>query len=357
MTVDMTRPAPSTRARVLFCVLLGAFSTLCAEVTIGASPFVFFDVWGLAVVLPLYTLHILVLAPLVLRQPGGASFPALYLAGVLFGLYEAYITKVLWNPPWDIAAFRIGDVAVITTLMIACFWHPFMAFITPLFLAERLLTGSTRVLACVPGAWRARLQRPGIVVAIAALGGTVHGALQQSVPAALGSVVLNGLIVLGLLWLWRRAAGGARWDWPDLLPGPRAWRVLAAALLAFYGLWSALIRPEAWPGPIGHLAVWVMYAAVVLLLRRAIRRLPAQAAAVEPAPAPVSLRSVLRFGAVYLCYSLVAATLLAPGKDYVFLVLWIAGVLAGAMAVFRTVRTLVWDRPRGALPGAEVPTP
>lgn len=356
MTVHSANLAPSLRTRVLSCLLLGVLSTLCAEVTIGASPLVFFDVWGLAVVLPLYTLHILVLAPLVLRRPGGASFPALYLAGVLFGLYEAYITKVLWNPPWDMAALRIGDVAVITTLMIGCFWHPFMAFIVPLLAAERLLTGSTRIMACVPAAWRARLQRPGIIVAIAALGGTVHGALQDSVLVALGSVVLNGLIVLGLLWLWRRAAGGARWDWPDLLPGPRAWRVLAVALLACYALWSALLRPEAWPGPIGHLTIWLMYAAVVLLLRRAIRRLPAEAAAGEPAPAPVSLRPVLGFGAIYLCCSLAGAALLAPGKDYVFLALWIAGVLAGALALLRTVRTLVWNRSRGTLPGAQVPT-
>ncbi|MFO7944382.1 MAG: hypothetical protein R6U51_08825 [Anaerolineales bacterium] len=71
--------------------------------------FPYFHAWGLLVVVPLYGLHILVLAHLVYRSPQ-PHFPSLIFAGMLFGLYEAYLTKVLWDPPWG-EALIIGGVA------------------------------------------------------------------------------------------------------------------------------------------------------------------------------------------------------------------------------------------------------
>src|SRR5512138_349608 len=143
MEPQSSPPAPSRRVRMLFWLILGALSTFFAEVVCGSAPFALVDGGGLLLVLPLYGLHTLVLGTLVLGRPGRVSFGALFLAGVLFGLYEGYITKVLWNPPWDAEAFRLGGVAVLSTLMLALFWHPFMAFIVPLFAGECLLTGSS----------------------------------------------------------------------------------------------------------------------------------------------------------------------------------------------------------------------
>ena len=346
MTVDSAHPAPSPRARLVFCLLLGALSTLCAEVTIGASPLVFFDAWGLAVVFPLYTLHILVLAPLVLRRPGGTSFPALYLAGVLFGLYEAYITKVLWNPPWDMAALRIGDVAVTTTLMIACFWHPFMAFITPLLLAERT---AHRVHAGT-GMHAGRVAR----AAGAAVGPRGHrragrrGARRTAAECA-------GRPRLGRAQRSRRSsascgsgrvrraarAGTGRTCCPARAPGA-CWPLGCSRTTCCGARSSGRRRGRSRSGtsPSG------------CCTRPSCCCCGARSSAARGGVAvePRRRRRVAAPGAgvrrVYLCCSLARLCMLAPGKDYVFLVLWIAGVLTGALALVRTVRSLVWDRPR-----------
>ena len=83
----------------LFWVILAAFSTFFAEVFSGSDMFPFFNAWGILVVVPLYGLHIILLASLVYRAEK-PRFSSLVYAGMLFGLYEAYLTKVLWAPPW-----------------------------------------------------------------------------------------------------------------------------------------------------------------------------------------------------------------------------------------------------------------
>ena len=48
--------------KLLAWAILGGFSVFFAEIVIGSYPFSFFNAWGLLVVCPLYTLHLLVLA-------------------------------------------------------------------------------------------------------------------------------------------------------------------------------------------------------------------------------------------------------------------------------------------------------
>ena len=90
--------APPFLVRLLFWLILGAFSVFFAEVTAGSSPFPWIDAWGLFVVLPLYGLHVLFLAWIVVPRARRISLPTLFVAGALFGMYEAYITKVLFDP-------------------------------------------------------------------------------------------------------------------------------------------------------------------------------------------------------------------------------------------------------------------
>ena len=141
--------------RWLFWLILGAFSVFFAEVLATSDPYVFFHFFGLLGVFPHYTLHVLVLAPLVIRLDRKVRFGALFLAGTLFGLYEAYMTKVLWSPPWDPDAIRIGGVAVMTSAMLVLFWHPFFSFLLPLFVADHLLLDSDRLQFSLPGTYSA----------------------------------------------------------------------------------------------------------------------------------------------------------------------------------------------------------
>lgn len=92
---DATKgPGPSRGQRLLFCIILGCLSCFFAEVVSGSYPYPFTTPWGLLSVFPLYTLHTLVLASLVYRR-GRPRFSTLYQAGCVFGMYEAYVTKVL----------------------------------------------------------------------------------------------------------------------------------------------------------------------------------------------------------------------------------------------------------------------
>jgi hypothetical protein len=54
---------------------------------------------GIIGVFPLYTLHTLVLG-WVIFQRKRVTLNSMFLAGMIFGLYESCITKVLWVPTW-----------------------------------------------------------------------------------------------------------------------------------------------------------------------------------------------------------------------------------------------------------------
>ncbi|MCL5270473.1 MAG: hypothetical protein M1457_07980 [bacterium] len=135
---DRSKSAPPWRLKLFCWVLLAMFSAVLAEVPAGSSPMLLYHPWGLLVVTPLYGLHLLFFATIVYRW-GRPTFFTLFFAGALFGLYEAYITKVLWNPTWTGDYHHLAGLVVEPTLMMTLFWHNWMAFI--------LAAGGRRVVA------------------------------------------------------------------------------------------------------------------------------------------------------------------------------------------------------------------
>ena len=76
-------------------VLIGLIVLICAEVFSGASLRMgLWHPWTLLVTYWLYFAHFFFLTTLAVRT-GRTSLSALYLWGVLFGLYESWITKVI----------------------------------------------------------------------------------------------------------------------------------------------------------------------------------------------------------------------------------------------------------------------
>ena len=139
----------SFKNQLLFWLILACISTYFAEVFSGSDMFPFFHAWGLLVVVPLYGLHILLLGSLVYRS-GEPRFSSLVFAGMIFGLYEAYLTKVLWDPPWG-GALIVAEIAPIETLVLVLWWHAWFSFIIPLLIAEKLFSGSTSLGRSLPG--------------------------------------------------------------------------------------------------------------------------------------------------------------------------------------------------------------
>lgn len=119
-------------------LLIGCLSMFFAEVVAGSSLIWIIDPWSLIVTFPLYLAHLLFFLNLAMRTKR-TSIPHLYLWGVLFGLYEAWVTKVLWwgYPGSDGPILGlVGGIAILEFLVLVFFWHPLQAFVFPILIYE-----------------------------------------------------------------------------------------------------------------------------------------------------------------------------------------------------------------------------
>lgn len=139
-TDSSVKSSPSTCFTILVCLLVGVLSVFFAEVLSGSLLLWFIDPWGLIVVFPLYMMHLLFLFNLALRTKR-VSIPQLYLWGIIFALYESWITKVLWNGyPGDQAQFGLFlGIAFGEFIVLVFFFHPIYAFIFPIMVYELLV--------------------------------------------------------------------------------------------------------------------------------------------------------------------------------------------------------------------------
>ncbi|MCD1295926.1 hypothetical protein CUJ83_13065 [Methanocella sp. CWC-04] len=269
----MDRRAPGS-VKYLSWLLIGMLSVFFAEVMSGSYLFPYFTVWGILVVMPLYTLHTLVFAHVVFNY-GKPRLYTLFLAGVIFGLYEAYITKVLWNPPWGASLFA-GGVAIIELAVIAMWWHPFMAFIAPLFVSENVLSKSKDIFKGLPAMVQRLCDTKKKVYILLALFviffGLVQSANSPSPIHSLASVILGGGAIMALLWIYRSKTSGLEYSLKELLPDKKEFVVLLAALLLFYAMTGIVLRPEALPGIGPQLLILLIYAVMFALLYLSLKK-------------------------------------------------------------------------------------
>jgi hypothetical protein len=266
--------APSRKRKVAFWLIAGMISVVCVEVPAGSTMFPFFTIWGLLVVWPLYLLHSVFFAGLVFRF-GRPGFWPLYAAGMLYGMYEAYITKVVWisfRPEGPI--LRAGGIALWETIILALFLHPLLAFVVPLLLTEIMLTNSSEVFLGLP-----RWSRNSIRAHPMAWAGmlmTMFGLMQFVNSSSPMSSLLSGAgngVVIGLVVLWWRRSGGAAYGLRELLPGPRGLKIFGWVLLAWYLFWGWAIKRESIPSILhGQLTVWIIYAALLAIFYRCLLR-------------------------------------------------------------------------------------
>jgi len=334
MCDPQTHHRPTSLQKLLFWAILGALSVFFAEITIGSSAFAFSDAWGIIVVCPLYSLHLLVLARIVWSR-GRPRFSALFFAGALFGLYEAYMTKQLWNPTWSDDPFRLGGVAVFETLVLVLWWHPLMAFVVPLLVGETALCRSRHVARALPR----RLQRAlfgkgggAVLSLLAVLFGVLFSSAHTHRPTP-GHILVSAVVAVGVLsalvWLWRRATRGVRLALPDLLPTKREMVLLCICLgLQYVGLGIAL-RRDALPGLGPQATVWLLYAAFIAGLWLSLRR-PRPASVLEGQEPPDRFSWRLWFAlAAVLAVTATERRLVLGSVTWLFL---IANLVVGAPA-------------------------
>jgi hypothetical protein len=281
---------------------------------------------------------------------------SLWLAGAIFGLYEAYVTKVLWHPGWcqDEYPWVVGGVYIVHTALLVLFWHAFLAFTLPVFLAENLFTSSSETLEALPRPLR-RVFRTRTGCLLAALALAVFCGMHQSNSAPnVPLTVLSDVTAVGVLFLlaglWQRVGSGHGYPLRALLPSGRSWAVLAG-FLAFGYLWqTALIHPEFLPRKVGpHLTIVGLYVLFGALL---VVSVLTSGPLVKTGPSP--LRAVAwQAGLVFLVVFPAVTVLFLSVRDrigpLVRLVTWTSGPLVGlvllAVALATAARFLLGRLP------------
>jgi len=256
-------------------LLIGLVVLICAEVFSGASIQVgMWAPWTWLMTYWLYFAHFFVLCTLAVWT-GRTSLGALYLWGVLFGLYESWITKVIWfgyGGDGNLALGSIGPYGYSEISMVLLF-HPVASFILPLAVACVL---SPPLRAWFPGvAW---LTGRGAVARAA----QVYMVLSFSLTMAVNSggpmhLAENLAVVVALLpiFLWLARPGLAAIAAPGPVVMGRVGFVIASTyLVALYGLTYRFIRPEGLPSVPVQLMTLVFYGAAGVGLWAYRRRTP-----------------------------------------------------------------------------------
>ncbi len=138
MVMDYVHSKTDTPSKLLGFLFIGTLSMLYSEVGSGASNLWFITPFGWLLTFVLYTLHTLFYFNIAIRWQK-TSIHHLYLLGMLFALYEAPITQVLWSgyieqegPMWG----TFQGIAWGEFLVLVFFWHPVMSFILPILTYE-----------------------------------------------------------------------------------------------------------------------------------------------------------------------------------------------------------------------------
>jgi hypothetical protein len=256
-------------------LLIGFVVLICAEVFSGASlQMGVWNPWTLIVTYWLYFAHFFFFATLAVWTRR-TSIWSLYLWGVLYGLYESWITKVIWAGYSADGKFVLGKLGPngFGELSMVFTFHPVMSFLLPLAVACILAPDLRRWfpdLAWFSGSTGpARLVRGYLIFSCAPIVAINCGG---PVNLALNVVVIVAVLWL-LLWLARprlvapdaqRIVGLGRWGFLGL----------CVYLALLYGLTYFKLRPEALPSVPVQLLTLAFYAVPIAGLRLHVPRDP-----------------------------------------------------------------------------------
>jgi len=186
-------------SRFILILLFGILSVICAEVFSGSSPLWMYSVWGLFIVLPLYWGHGLILWNIALRYRK-TSLTHLYLLGIIYGLYESWMTKVIWAGYMQESGPQFGQFlgfAIGEFLVIALFWHAVFSFIIPV-MAFEILGNRTPTFKKS----RVRTTAFGTVIIIASI--FIPSGLGYDPIATILAVVTNFALLLSVIFIAKK---------------------------------------------------------------------------------------------------------------------------------------------------------
>lgn len=280
-----SRPSGRARSGVVFPrLLIGLIILICAEVFSGASIQVgLWNPWTWLVTYWLYFAHFFFFTTLAVRT-GRTSLGALYLWGVLFGLYESWITKVIWSGFGGDGTFVMGRIGPygVSEISMAFLFHPVAAFILPLAVTCLLFPPLRRLFPDL--AWfTGKSKAAHIVQAYLVCSFAPVMAMNSGGPV---NLAINLTVVLVLLLVFTRLARSARASSdgrPIVVFGGRGFIGLCVYLVLLYGVAYVFLRPDALPSAPIQLFTFVFYALAIagLCLQRRRGPLPSTTIHVE----------------------------------------------------------------------------
>ena len=324
------------KIRFYFWLVLGVLSTVIPEVIAGSDIYPFFKITDYLIVIPLYTLHTLVLWYIIWNW-GKPRIYNLFPAGALFGLYEAYMTKVIWNPSWSELPIKVFGIAIIETLILVLFWHSFLTFIVPLFIAESI-TSSREIAQGLPGwmsIWLDRLKDGKRYLILPLMAGLFQSINTPTLRDSFLSGTTTTLITLSFVYVWTKIRSS--YSLRSLLPSSREFRFLFSILLIMYGLMGVFWRPEALPELSSQASVWMLYIFFGTLLFLGIKK-SRDDKSENSFEINISNQNMLVFGIVFVLGSVIGK---ASGLSFIAVYLiWFGGIVFGFYVLIRTVGML-----------------
>jgi hypothetical protein len=192
--------------KVPFWILLGTLSVFFTEIPRGTDPYPFFNFNGLLITFPLYTLQILFFGTIVIKNRK-VNFQTLFLVGILFGLFDAYITKCIWNPYWhffDTTYF--AGIAIKETSILILWYYNYFAMIIPLMFAEILITNNRKILESAPKAIKEKFEQSNFDRTVIS-SGIFLGVFRASSASSIEEIILSiigSAIVITLIRDWTK---------------------------------------------------------------------------------------------------------------------------------------------------------
>lgn len=240
-------------------LLLSLTSVYFAEVIAGSSKFPLYDLWGIFVVIPLYGLHAIVLLFIIKKYLGNRKvlFRTLYFAGILFGLYEAYLTKVLWVGLTP-APSMLFQIAWVDFIVLVFFWHPVMSFIIPALVFEGFMTKDSYLFNGLPKRLRKIIKSKVGIVIIFVLIGLFMSGNGINPTQVIASGILNALPIVLIYYLLRKKGVHQLYTLEEILPNKKEIGICIGILAVMYIVMGLFINGEVL-NLYNQIAIWVLY--------------------------------------------------------------------------------------------------
>jgi len=272
-----------TRWSAVFArLMVGLVILICAEVFSGASlQNGLWHPWTLLMTYWLYFAHFFFFTTLAVLT-GRTSFWSLYLWGVLFGLYESWITKVIWYGYGGDGKFAVGSIGPfgLSEMTMVSIFHPMMAFIFPLAVTCLLCPPLRRLFPDL--AWfTGRSKGARIVQGYLILSFAPVMAMNSGGPMNLAVNLAVAIVVLVMLSRLARPALDSADGRAIVVFGRWGFAGLCVYLLWLYGVSYFYLRPEGLPSAAVQLGTLGFYAVAVAGLWLHRRREPLDAEAVH----------------------------------------------------------------------------